>query len=247
MIIGGRSMDKKATKSFQMSQKEYELLQQFVEARMENNQELLYEELEGYEVPPRIQFSMLNKPAITLRADKFNFNVACLRLFSGISQVLPIIHQEKKKIGVVPCQEEESSSVCWGRKKDDEKFVTRDIRNAELMKKVFDFMNWNEECRYKVMGEIRMSSKGLMLVFELEDALMYAPTVEEVIDEETGEIKEKKKSIQYYPDKYKKRIGLSYSDYLRAREASRYEDFSDYDEQPASSSLFNNTSGAGES
>lgn len=75
-----------------MSQKEYELLQQFVEARMENNQELLYEELEGYEVPPRIQLSMVNKPAITLKTDKFHFNVACLGIFAGISQVLPIVH-----------------------------------------------------------------------------------------------------------------------------------------------------------
>ncbi|WP_027395950.1 hypothetical protein [Anaerovibrio lipolyticus] len=236
-------MDKQNTKSFHMSQKEYELLQQFVEARMENNQELLYEELEGYEVPPRIQFSMVNKPAITLKTDKFHFNVACLRLFAGISQVLPIVHQGKKKIGVVPCKEEEASSVCWGKKKDDGKLVVKDIRNAELMKKVFDFMDWNEECRYKVMGEIRMSSKGLMLVFELEDALMYVSSVEEVIDEETGEIKEKKKSIQYYPDKYKKRIGLSYSDYLQAREASKFEEFSDYSDQPMDNSLFNNTAG----
>ena len=60
---------------------------------------------------------------------------------------------------------------------------------------------------------------------------------------QTGEIKEKKKSIQYYPDKYKKRIGLSYSDYLQAREASKFEDFSDYSDQPMDNSLFNNTAG----
>ena len=77
----------------------------------------------------------------------------------------------------------------------------------------FHFENGNNNIRSFIrIGAVkdcvlRMSSKGLMLVFELEDALMYASSVEKVIDEETGEIKEKKKSIQYYPDKYKKRIG----------------------------------------
>ena len=47
------------------SAKEQELIRQLIQARLEKQSELGYEDLEGYELPPRTQFSMLNKPAVT--------------------------------------------------------------------------------------------------------------------------------------------------------------------------------------
>ena len=46
-----------------ISKKEQELITQLVNIRKEQNQELPFENLDGYEVPPRTQFSMLKKPA----------------------------------------------------------------------------------------------------------------------------------------------------------------------------------------
>ena len=82
--------------------------------------------------------------------------------------------------------------------------------------------------RYKVLGEVRLSSRGPILVFDLDEAVMFSKQEVECLDESTGEITVKKKDIKYYPDKYMGRIGMSYSDYVEARQLSMFEDFTNY-------------------
>ena len=211
-----------------ISPQEFELLQKLIKTRMESGQELKFENLEGYEVPPRTQFSMLKKPAVTIKDGKIVFNMACIRLFEDVKYILPIIHEEKHKLAIIPCAEEESASVEWARKKKDGSWANKQITNKELLAKIGKFMNWNKKCRYKILGEIRMSPKGIILVFELDEAIMYAAEEKEYIDESTGETKIKKIDIKYYPDKYKGKIGMSYSDYEQGRKMNEFEDFSNY-------------------
>ena len=47
------------------------------------------------------------------------FNMACIRLFEGIKYVLPILHPNKKRLALIMCPEEDSASVEWARKKDE--------------------------------------------------------------------------------------------------------------------------------
>ncbi len=68
---------------------EQELIKQLMQTRKEKNQELIFENLDGYEVPPRTQFSMLKKPAVTFKLGKMEFNCAAVRLFDGMFQILP--------------------------------------------------------------------------------------------------------------------------------------------------------------
>ena len=215
----------------QFSAKEYELIQQLVKTRQESSQELRYESLDGYEVPPRTQFSMLKKPAVTIKNGQINFNKACIRLFEGVQYVLPIVHEDKHKLAIIPCKEEESSSIDWARLDKEGAWTNKQITNRDLVAKIGHFMKWNTDCRYKILGEVRMSAKGLILVFELDEAIMFSSQVEEVLDEETGEVKKKKKDIKYYPEKYKGRIGMSYSDYEQTRQMNLFEDFANYFQQ----------------
>ena len=99
------------------------------------------------------------------------------------------------------------------------------------MAKIGHFMKWDTTCRYKILGEVRMSPKGLILVFELDEAIMFSSQVEEYIDEETGETKKKKKDVKYYPEKYKGKIGMAYSDYEQTRQLNLFEDFTNYFQQ----------------
>ena len=59
--------------------KEQELIRQLVQTRLEQKSELVYEDLNGYELPPRTQFSMLNKPAVTFKHRQMTFNMASIR------------------------------------------------------------------------------------------------------------------------------------------------------------------------
>ena len=47
-----------------LAQREQALIQELIKTKQEQKQELEFESFEGYELPPRTQFSMLKKPAV---------------------------------------------------------------------------------------------------------------------------------------------------------------------------------------
>lgn len=157
-----------------VSKREYELIQELIKLRQEKNIELQFEDLEDYEVPPRTQFSMLQKPAVTLKKGTMTFNAAAIRMFEGIKYIIPMMSKKRKRLVVIMCSEEESASVEWARKKKD-KWVSKTITSREYVKKICSIMGWDESCRYKALGNITNSSEGLVLRFDLEEAVMFAP------------------------------------------------------------------------
>lgn len=204
-----------------------EMIRWLVRSRMAQKQQFEYEDLDGYVLPPRTQFSMLKKPAVTIKYGRMTFNMACIRLFESVQYILPLIHPEKKKLTIVTCVEEESASVQWARiRSTDGKLVNRDITSDDFIHNVYKMMEWKLSCRYKVLGRVANSREGLVLVFDLEEAVMFASKPVEIVNEETGEIK--KKQVKYYPDAYKDIIGKSYNDYVEARQMNLFEYLEDY-------------------
>lgn len=186
---------------------------------------LEYEDLEGYEVPPRTQFSMLKKAAVTFKYKEMMFNMAAVRLFEGIKYILPIVNRNKKRLAVIMCTEEESSSVEWARLRQD-KWVNKKITSLEFIENIYAMMGWDRNCRYKVLGRIVTSNRGLIFVFELAEAIMFSPLPDEYFDKRTGQMK--KRRIVYYPDEYKGRIGKSYHDYVLSQQMNMFEDLEGY-------------------
>ena len=220
--------------------REFELIQELVRSRMEKNEELQYESFEGYELPPRTQFSMLKKPAVSIKYGQLTFNMAAIRLFEGVKRVLTVVNTEKKRLAVVPCAEEESASVEWARVNKQGKWVNKNITSVDFVENLYHLMGWNRECRYKVLGRVAASDRGLILVFEMEEAIMFAPKKEEFVDPVTGETK--KRQVKYYPDAYKNRIGRSYTEYEQYRQLNLFEDFGNYNKEHENS-IGKNTEG----
>ncbi len=216
------------------TKREEELIQELVASRLSQKSELGYENFDGYEVPPPTQFSMLKKPAVSIKYGKLIFNMASVRLFLGAEHILPMVHPTKKRLTVVPCHEEETSSVQWARYNKDEEWVNRDVTSVEFVERIFNIMQWNYNCRYKVLGRVSNSPRGPVLIFELEEAIMFT-RAEEYLDEDTGEVK--KRQVKYFPDKYKNCVGKSYNDYAEAVQMNLFEDLSGYGVQTYSEGI----------
>lgn len=211
-----------------LAQREQALIQELIKTKQEQKQELEFESFEGYELPPRTQFSMLKKPAVSIKYGKMTFNMACIRLFEGIQYILPLVNIAKKRLAVAMCVEEESAYVEWARFKKNEVWVNKDITSVDFIEKIYQAMGWRRECRYKVLGRVANSDRGLILVFDLDEAIMFTPMKEEYEDPKTGE--KKKRQVKYYPDLYKTRIGKSYEDYEQARQINLFEDIMSYED-----------------
>lgn len=173
-----------------MSYREFELVQEYAKAKLEAQSELQYEDLSDYEIPPRTQFSMLKKPAVSIKYKEITFNMTCVRMFEGITNVLMSLSSNKKRLAVITRKEEGASTVEWSRKKED-KFVNKTITSLEFTDAIYKLMNWDRGNRYKVLGRIANSAEGLILVFDLEEAIMFDALPEEYVDKRTGELKKR--------------------------------------------------------
>lgn len=209
----------------ELSLREVELIRELAQIRKERSEELEFEKFDGYELPPRTQFSMVKKPAVSIKYGEMTFNMACIRLFEGIKYILPIVNTAKKRMALIMCPEEDSASVEWARQKNGV-WVNKSISSLEFLEKMFRMMNWNRECRYKVLGRVANSDQGLCMLFDLEEAIMFTPKPQEYTDPLTGEMK--KKQMKFFPDTYRNRIGKSYNDYIADHQMNMFEDFIGY-------------------
>ena len=193
-----------------------------------NGHTIDYESFEGYEVPPRSQFAMLNKPAVSIRDGKLAFNMACVRLFKGIHHIVPMLNRKTHKLAIIPCREEENSSVQWSRMKG-EVLTNKEITARDFVGNIFSIMGWEADSRYKIMGRLANSERGLIFVFDLDEAIKFE-SVKGDLNPKTG--KPRIKQVKYYPEKYKDRIGRDYSDYAEARKNEGYENLENYEDDP---------------
>ena len=97
---------------------------------------------------------------------------------------------------------------------------------GDSIENIYAMMGWDRNCRYKVLGRIVTSNRGLIFVFELAEAIMFSPLPDEYFDKRTGQMK--KRRIVYYPDEYKGRIGKSYHDYVLSQQMNMFEDLEGY-------------------
>ena len=67
-----------------------------------------------------------------------------------------------------------------------------EITSLEFVENIFGLMNWNRECRYKVLGRVANSDQGLCMLFDLEEAIMFTPKPQEYTDPITGELRTSK-------------------------------------------------------
>ena len=59
----------------ELSVREIYLIRELAQIRKKHKKELEYEKFDGYELPPRTQFSMLNKPAVSIKYGVMKFNI----------------------------------------------------------------------------------------------------------------------------------------------------------------------------
>ena len=207
------------------SPKEQELIRQLVQERLGKKGAIEFESLDDYVVPPNMFFSMIKKPAVSIRGNRMEFNMSSIRLFEGVQYVLPMLSERKKRMVVAICAEEELSSVEWARLKKG-KWVNRNLTCPEYVQNIYKMMNWQPNCRYKVYGNLANSERGLVLVFDLTAAVMFDPLPEEYFDKKSGKMK--KRINKFYPDEIRMKLGRSYSDYMAIQERSSFEPLSGY-------------------
>ena len=121
---------------------------------------------DGYQVVRKELFAHLREPAVTIRKDSITFNTACINGLEDVVYVHVMFNEDLKRIVVEGCDENDKDALRWCIDKPDKR-KSRKMTCKPFSELVYNAMDWQSDCRYKVMGyRIQFEGKTLY-IFDL--------------------------------------------------------------------------------
>lgn len=214
---------------------EYTSTTTLTEQTVENERDARTEKLQntfsydGYQVVRKELFAHLRDPAIVIRKDSITFNTACITGLEDVVYVHVMFNNDLKRIVVRGCDENDKDALRWCIAKPDKR-KSRKMSCKPFAESVYKEMDWDSECRYKVLG-YRITFEGETLyVFDLlvpeifhERQKRKEETVaEQPADQETKPVDTRK---GFYPDDIAGTFGVPVEEHLRESEVRQMDGY----------------------
>ncbi len=165
-------------------------------------------DLRGFEIT-RVQFiNTARTVSITISIKDILFSNEAVNKFSDKYNVQLFLQPIEKLLAVKPCKKEDPYSIQWS-KKEGEKSKNKKVFNSAFLPTLYKIMDWNEECRYRCLGNIKELKDQKAIIFNLQDVEIIIPR-ETIEQDETG-IRPigGKRNIIAYPAEWSKSFGSS--------------------------------------
>ena len=170
---------------------------------------------EGFQVVRGEFFSHLFEPAITFKDNSFYVNAACLKRLPDVTHVLILVNDDTKKLVLRPCSEDTRESQRWKTKSNK----PRIMKCEQFFQRIMVLMKWNENFRYKVLGQIIKANDEIIIVFNLTSREEYPRKI-------TEESKIINSRNPRYPPEWENQFGLSVEEHSKQMEIDIVKGFS---------------------
>ena len=199
---------------------------------------------EGYQVVRRELFAHLREPAVVIRRDSVTFNTACIAGLEDAVYIQILVNQDNKRMVVRKCEENDKDALRWCIEKPDKR-KSRKMSNKLFSAMMYDMMEWNTDCRYKILGHKITHEDETMYIFDLLETEIFMDTKrkkkanpdsvekkEELVTAETDQTPEQNQEeiaakvarklnrIPFYPKDWKDSFGLSVEEHKKALETN---------------------------
>lgn len=199
---------------------------------------------EGYQVVRRELFAHLREPAVVIRRDSVTFNTACIAGLEDAVYIQILVNQDNKRMVVRKCEENDKDALRWCIEKLDKR-KSRKMSNKLFSAMMYDMMEWNTDCRYKILGHKITHEDETMYIFDLLETEIFMDTKrkkkanpdsvekkEELVTAETDQTPEQNQEeiaakvarklnrIPFYPKDWKDSFGLSVEEHKKALETN---------------------------
>ena len=199
---------------------------------------------EGYQVVRRELFAHLREPAVVIRRDSVTFNTACIAGLEDAVYIQILVNQDNKRMVVRKCEENDKDALRWCIEKPDKR-KSRKMSNKLFSAMMYDMMEWNTDCRYKILGHKITHEDETMYIFDLLETEIFMDTKrkkkanpdsvekkEELVTAETDQTPEQNQEeiaakvarklnrIPFYPKNWKDSFGLSVEEHKKALETN---------------------------
>ncbi|MCD8340849.1 MAG: integrase [Clostridiales bacterium] len=130
---------------------------------------------DGYQIVRKELFAHLRDPAVVIRRDSVTFNTACINGLEDVVYVHIMINAAEKKMVVRACSETDKDALRWCVAKQDKR-KSRKMVCREFAAKLYRDMEWEEDCRYKILG-YRITVEGQTIyIFDLMETEVFLDT-----------------------------------------------------------------------
>ncbi|MCC8156625.1 MAG: integrase [Oscillospiraceae bacterium] len=206
---------------------------------------------DGYQVVRKELFAHLRDPAVVIRRDSVTFNTACIDGLEDVVYINILVNSAKKKMVVRKCGENDKDAIRWCVAKPDKR-KSRKISGKVFTAKLYKDMDWNADCRYKVLG-YRITFDGeTIYIFDLAETEIFLDikkkakgeaavsdgAVVPMSDEQAAAIEQiaaesRKLSRQgYMPEQWENSYGLPVEEHGKALQVDIREGYAQFDMFP---------------
>lgn len=214
---------------------EYTSTTTLTEQTVENERDARTEKLQntfsydGYQVVRKELFAHLRDPAIVIRKDSITFNTACITGLEDVVYVHVMFNNDLKRIVVRGCDENDKDALRWCIAKPDKR-KSRKMSCKPFAELVYKEMDWDSECRYKVLG-YRITFEGETLyvfdllvpeIFHERQSGKKETVAEQPTDQETKPVDTRK---GFYPDDIAGTFGVPVEEHLRESEVRQMDGY----------------------
>lgn len=175
--------------------------------------------LNNGEVSRGVYFSHTNEPMITFNParDLVYVNAVCLKRLTDMDYALFLVFPAAKRLCLCPCGADELNAVRL-RSAGKNRCRVRHIRCEEFMHKLIVLMQWNRDCRYRLLGTIAEYNAETAIVFDLTSAEVFKP-----LDDDS----EKLSRAAEYPPEWGGGFGIPFEEYRKNPLIKTFEQDSD--------------------
>lgn len=173
---------------------------------------------DGFQVVRGEYFYHRNEPCITISDFKLTFNASCLRKVPNVDFVMVLINPDTKMMVIRPATDDVKDSFIWKTASNKPKSITCRIFYA----KILELMEWDTECRYKLIGKLVKRQDEYLFVFDLKAYEAYQRSITV-----TPEGKEKRTTSRrpLYPEEWKNQFGLPVDEHRKRLHLNIYDGY----------------------
>ncbi len=122
--------------------------------------------LDGYEIVRAQFFSTRDKPAITISQGRITFSSACLKKFENVEYVELLFNSVEGCLAIRPCEKDNANAIKWATIRNGKMIaIPRSCRG--FSDSLFHTMNWNVDCRYRMLGQFHEEDDAKLIIFDL--------------------------------------------------------------------------------
>lgn len=172
-------------------------------------------------------FANLRDPAVTIRDGNITFNTACISGLEDVVWINLMIDENEALLAVQRCNENDKHALRWCIAKPDKR-KTRKMTCPGFTDLLYQRMNWDKKCRYKILGYQILFDGEPIYVFDLSAYKIYQERSKMTEEQDGEEVLAEVPAIDrkgYFPDDIANTFGVPMEEHKKEMEVTEMDGF----------------------